>query len=295
MNLINFLKKIKRFCLHVFNGSGMYYCGHFYSPVPSNEDITKYSRLIDDSYCLSQIAVNFDLQEEIFSKMLEEYKSIDFPEHQTLGNRYYCQNSYYSHMDGITLSMMVRIFRPKTIIEIGSGFSSAAILDTIDSISGYRPDVTFVEPNPGRLYRLIGTGQMSHIAKIVEARVQSSDLGIFKSLGQNDFIIIDSSHIVKFGSDLNFIFFHIFPLLSKGVIVHFHDIWKGFDYPAAWLMEGTYWNEAYFLRAFLSNSKCWEAIYMTDYMSALHDFEYRSKMPLCSRSAGSSFYIRKFN
>ena len=60
---------------------------------------------------------------------------------------------------------------------------------------------------------------------------------LFSSLETGDFLFIDSSHIVKCGSDLQLLMFEILPLLQPGVFVHFHDVFYPFDYPSP-MVEG---------------------------------------------------------
>ena len=65
------------------------------------------------------------------------------------------------------------------------------------------------------------------------------------------------------------------------------------EYPEEWLLQGWYWNEAYFLRALLSNNQAWEIHFFNNYVrTAFEDF-LAAKMPLCLRDVGGSLYIRK--
>ena len=75
---------------------------------------------------------------------------------------------------------------------------------------------------------------------------------VFSDLKSGDFLFIDSSHISKVGSDVNFLIFKILPRLPVGTFVHFHDIFWPFEYPAEWIRQGTAWNE-FILVTCLSN------------------------------------------
>ncbi|MCZ8539210.1 hypothetical protein [Psychrobacillus psychrodurans] len=68
---------------------------------------------------------------------------------------------------------------------------------------------------------------------------------------EGDILFIDSYHVSKIGSDVNYIIFEILPKLKPGVRIHFHDIFYPFEYPEKWIFEGRFWNRAYLLRAFL--------------------------------------------
>ncbi len=71
-------------------------------------------------------------------------------------------------------------------------------------------------------------------------------------------LFIDSTHVSKVGSDVNFLFFEVLPRLRPGVHVHVHDIAYPFEYPREWVLEGRAWNEAYLLRAFLTGNPHWQ-------------------------------------
>ena len=56
-------------------------------------------------------------------------------------------------------------------------------------------------------------------------------MSVFEKLEENDILFIDSSHVSKMDSDVNFLFFEILPRLKSGVYIHFHDVFYPFIYP----------------------------------------------------------------
>ena len=80
--------------------------------------------------------------------------------------------------------------------------------------------------------------------KIITDEIQNIGIERFLELNQGDMLLIDSSHVVKTGSDVNHILFNILPSLKSNVYVHFHDIFYPFEYPTHWVYEGRAWNEA---------------------------------------------------
>jgi hypothetical protein len=65
-------------------------------------------------------------------------------------------------------------------------------------------------------------------------------------------LFIDSTHVLRTGSDVCFELFEILPRLSPGVLVHIHDMFWPFEYPRSWVVEeNRSWNELYAVRAFL--------------------------------------------
>jgi hypothetical protein len=173
------------------------------------------------------------------------------------------------------------------VIEVGSGFSSAVMLDVRDR---HLPDthLTFVEPYADRLRSLLTHADHSSV-RIIETPVQDVDLKLFDELGEDDILFIDSTHVSKTGSDVNFEFFEIFPRLRPGVVIHLHDIFYPFEYPRGWVVdENRGWNELYLLRAFLASNQQYQM------MLWLHLFMARGHQRLTALSPGSgSFWMRK--
>ena len=93
---------------------------------------------------------------------------------------------------------------------------------------------------------------------VVESKIQDVDISIFSALKKGDILFVDSSHVVKTGSDVHFILFSILPVLESGVIIHFHDVFYPFEYPKKWVYKGFNWNEDYFLRAFMMHNNAYK-------------------------------------
>lgn len=107
---------------------------------------------------------------------------------------------------------------------------------------------------------------------------------IFTALAPGDFLIIDSSHVSKAGSDLNHILFEIIPRLQPGVHLHFHDIFLPFEYPRPWVEAGIAWNEAYVLRAFLQYNTTFKIEFFTSYLIQVHRSAVEENLPWMLRS-----------
>ena len=90
---------------------------------------------------------------------------------------------------------------------------------------------------------------------MIEKPVQDVPLELFRGLEANDILFIDSSHVSKIGSDVNFLFFEVLPILKPGVFVQIHDIFWPFEYPKAWYDLGWAWNEVYLVRAMLAGGR----------------------------------------
>jgi hypothetical protein len=247
----------------------------------------------DDSQPCPGIDIQVERQIDRLKTLSKHFRDFPFPPLPDSEFRYHYQNSMYGLGDGLLLYAFLRHYRPQQLIEIGSGFSSALMLDTVDRHPETQTRFTFIEPLPRRLQRLLRP-QDTERCRIIRKNVQKVDLSFFKALNENDILFIDSSHVVKIGSDVSHILFEILPSLKRGVLVHFHDIWWPFEYPREMIMEGRIWNEPYFLRSFLQFNHTFEIIYFASYLEKVHREVFLEQTPdhLCGAS-GKSLWLRK--
>ena len=268
--------------------------GHFYSPIPSLDDLRQREAAIFRVW--PRELPGIDLQVEGQLALLEAfrpyYDEIPFPERETEGFRYYFENTFYSYSDAIFLYCMIRHFRPRRIVEVGSGFSSAVTLDTNERFFEGRIECTFIDPEPGPLRKLLKPGDEGRVRVLADI-VQTVPLSTFDGLGDGDILFIDSSHVSKTGSDLNHLVFNVLPRLGRGVLVHFHDVYYPLEYPREIVYEGFAWNEAYLLRAFLQYNSAFRIEFFNTYLETFHRDQIYKAMPLCARNPGGSIWIRR--
>ncbi|MBE9012563.1 class I SAM-dependent methyltransferase [Pseudanabaenaceae cyanobacterium LEGE 13415] len=274
--------------------------GHFYSPLPDLDYIE--ATVVNDSgvipsldsdkeKTLSDLDLDLDRQFAFLTTLLKFYPDAAalFPESSPGQTRYWFNNSFYSYGDGIVLFGMTRYFTPRRVIEVGSGFSSALLLDTVERYSESATELIFIEPYPDRLQELL---RAQDTVTLIDQPVQSVSASLFEQLQANDILLIDSSHVTKTGSDVNYLVFEVLPRLSSGVIVHFHDIFS-FEYPIQWLREGRAWNEAYLIRAFLQYNSMYEILLMNNYVSKKYDAKFAAQYPLLTHNPGCALWLRK--
>jgi hypothetical protein len=266
--------------------------GHFYSPYADLENIRKHEKRIFSRKKreFAGINLNESLQVENFHKLAQFYKDIPFKDSPQPGLRYYYDNFAYSYTDGIVLHSMIRLLKPKRIIEIGSGFSSCVTLDTNELFFNNKIDVSFVEPYPELLLSLVKSDDKLNLNS---KNLEDIDLEYFKKLKDGDILFIDSTHVSKVNSDVNYIFFELLPSLNKGVVIHFHDIFYPFEYPKEWIYEGRAWTEDYLLRAFLEFNDYFEITYWASFIHEFYSDLVRQKMPLSLKNKGGNFWMKK--
>jgi predicted O-methyltransferase YrrM len=266
--------------------------GHFYSPLPSMEDIKKHAARIwgKNPSRLPGIDLNTEEQLSLAVQFQAFHQDLPFGDQEQEQLRYYYGNNFYPKGDGQTLYHMIRHLTPKNIIEIGSGFSSAVILDTNELFFDNAISCKFVEPYPDRLMSLLKKDDLTRI-EVASGKLQDIELETFSVLLENDILFVDSTHVSKLDSDVNYILFSILPHLESGVYIHFHDIFYPFEYPKKWLLEGRAWNEAYLLRAFLQYNKAFKIVWFMHYLMNRHHDHLLHALP--GYGGGGSLWLKK--
>jgi hypothetical protein len=267
--------------------------GHYYSPYPDLHKIESRKDVIfDRNRTVRDIDLNEGHQLQLLNSIFELAKDVDIPVEQTEHRRYYSNNNWYAELDGLVLHFMIRTLKPKRILEVGSGFSSAMTLDTNERFFSNSIECTFIEPHPED--RLNGLLRAQDNSRVIVENLESVDVGIFDTLQAGDFLMIDSSHVSKCDSDVNHIFFEILPRLNSGVHIHFHDIFYPFEYPRDWIYEMLSWTECYVLRAFLMNNTDYKINFFWHMMLTKHGMLIKEKLNGYLRNeGGSNIWIQK--
>jgi hypothetical protein len=271
--------------------------GRFYSPLPATADIRAQSERIFSEGEAQLPGIDLSVSSQLqHLHAFATYRAL-FPYHNESaqpkaadGLRYYLQNNYFGYADSFILFAMLNMYRPQRIMEVGSGFSSAVMLDTNEYFLDRSVSLTFIEPYPARLQSLL-RAEDSEQATILVQQVQNVPLEQFAALQENDILFIDSSHVGKIGSDVNWLFAEVLPRLNPGVIVHFHDIFYPFEYPERWVYEGRAWNEAYMLRTFLQHNDAYSILYWNSYLTLHRASDLERKLPECN--GGGSIWLKK--
>ena len=128
----------------------------------------------------------------MWQDMVPLLRDLPFPERPDGRTRYYYENPSYSYGDAMVLAAMLRMFRPRRVIEVGSGFSSACILDVNERFLGWQAELTFVEPYPEVLHTLLRSDDAQHF-KLICRPVQDVEVGVFEQLESGDILFIDST------------------------------------------------------------------------------------------------------
>lgn len=272
--------------------------GHYYSPIADLEDLkAREGEIFARDAPLADINLQSDAQIELFETLALHAAPLVLAtteaEANAAGQRYYSENDQFGVGDALVFAAMLLAFKPKRVIEIGSGFSSALMLDINDRFFASGIERTFIEPFPeDRLTALLrDTDKVA--ARVIPAPVQRVPISVFDELKAGDILFVDSTHITKAGSDVNHIFFRVLPALARGVIIHFHDIFHPFEYPREWFFNGNRsWNELYLLRAFLMNNRDYRVMFFNSYFAHTQPVR-AAALPAFHQSPGGSFWMIK--
>lgn len=205
---------------------------------------------------------------------------------------FYLQNTLYEGLDAETLYAMVRRFKPRRVLELGSGMSTLVIADARARNGSADPAAHAVyDPYPRSDLRTV-LGRLASVHPISATAVPLSE---FTTLRSGDLLFVDTTHTVKIGSDVNRVILDVLPTLAPGVLVHFHDIYLPYEYPIEFFTElGFSWGEQYLLQAFLALNPEFEILFGNAALARDYASEVRELVPSAtSSSRPSGFWIRR--
>lgn len=266
--------------------------GHFYSIVPSDEDVARAKATLAGA---GPTLPGLDLTPEGLVAPFEERAALvrDWDGGEGGGGRYHARNDAFDIGDACMLRATLLLSRPARLVEVGSGWSSACTLDTVEE-AGLSTAITFVEPYPEALLARLRPADHDRV-EIRQAEVQAVPTEVFAELDRGDVLFIDSSHVFKPGSDVDDYFARILPAVRPGVHVHIHDIFWPFEVPAAWLDEGRAWNEGHALRNFLCGNPHWEVTVFNDYFQRYQRPVLAAGLPQAIENPGGSIWLRRLD
>ncbi len=254
---------------------------HYYQPIPDTRTLKEKLWVVPESL------PGVDLREAEQLKLLNRF-------HRTYGQElaelpleqvatpfeYYVYNKRFESVDGEILYCMVRDFKPKRMIEFGAGFSTLAAAKAIrrnmEENDGYRCEFVSVDPEPDAVIRFAVPG----LTKLVKGIAQEWPLAAFDALESGDILFIDSSHVLKIGSDVHYLFLQVLPRLKPGVVVHVHDIFFPSEYPQDWVLGHLrFYNEQYLLQAFLAFNSAFDVLWCGSAMKLKHPAELAQAIP----------------
>ena len=262
---------------------------HYYQPLFNEKKL----RILNKKRYLPGIDMNTNYQIDLLKKLdfSNEIKSIAKNDLQKGSYESFdFNNGSFLAGDADFLYSVIRNFKPRKIIEIGSGFSTiiankACLKNSLDS--SFKTEHICIEPYEQPWLEKLGVNVQRDL-------VENIPLNLFKSLEENDLLFIDSSHIIRPQGDVLYEYLEILPTLNKGVIIHVHDIFTPRDYPYEWLKRDVrFWNEQYILECLLSNQKRYKIIAALNYLKNDYFNELKEVCPMIeTKHQPGSIYLR---
>lgn len=268
---------------------------HYYSPVPDIGELDRrevWSKISP----LRGVKMNAPCQIEQLTEMAKKFSSeCVWPARPTKNpHEFHYENSCFSFQCASLLHYMIRNFKPKRIIEAGSGLSSCVINSALEQNNkdGIPPcDYQIIDPFPSD-----DTKNLSRLTRITVQKIEEVPEKAFTELESGDILFIDSSHVSKIGSDVNFLILDVLPLLKPGVLIHFHDIPMPLEYARVYYTSPTFrafWTESYLLQAFLAFNNEFEVLCATSYIQHHHPEALKIIFPNNPGGGSQSIWLRR--
>jgi hypothetical protein len=259
---------------------------HFYSPIPDTRLVG--SREPRPSDCLGidlRVEAQLGMLRDVFVPFADEYNVLSQAPVQPPG--FSLANDSFQGIDPHVYYCLVRHFKPRMVIEVGSGHST--LLGALAAGRNGSTRYVCIDPWPKKFVSA-GVPGMT----LIPQKVEDVGVSFFEQLTANDVLFVDSSHVVRTGGDVCFLVLEVLPRLKPGVLVHFHDIFLPFDYPRNVMTEDLhFWSEQYLLHAFIAENRKVEIIFANHFMTQTCFTDMRSAFPSALSVHGASFWIRK--
>lgn len=264
---------------------------HFYGPVPDTRELRP--------EIFSEISkmVGINMQEDAQLALLSSFGSTFRESFSALSERqptaaqqFSFGNGMFESVDAEFLYGFIRSALPRRIVEVGSGYSTLLIAEGVRALS-HEVDFTVIDPYIDARLRSV-----PELTTVLQLPVQEVGLDLFMKLDEGDILFIDSSHVLKIGSDVQFEYLEILPRLRHGVLIHLHDVFLPREYPREWVCDKQlFWNEQYLLQALLTGNSSFVVRWAGHYMHLRHPEVLDHFIPSYNRARSSpgSFWVER--
>jgi hypothetical protein len=244
---------------------------------------------------LPGVDLNVEGQLEFLGRFRFQDELLRVPMQQTQRHEYYYQNGWFGPGDAEYLYSVVRLVKPRRVVEIGCGFSTLMIRNATRENRKEEPNYeclhTCIEPYENPWLEQVGVN-------VVRQRLEDLPWADFQCLERNDILFIDSSHVIRPGGDVLYEYLEILPRLNSGVHVHVHDVFTPFDYPDEWVRDRVrLWNEQYLLEALLTGTSQFTTTGALYYLTRRFPEKMAERLPILAsgitQAKPGSFWITK--
>jgi len=185
---------------------------------------------------------------------------------------------------------MIREKKPKVMVEVGAGDTTKISLNALGMNEREGTPYKFysIEPYPREDILALNNSNF----ELIRRKLQAVSIDLLSSA---DLLLIDSSHVSKINSDVNYEILEIIPKLQVDSIVHWHDIVMPTNYWKEWINDGNmFWNESYMVHAFMLFNESFKIIWASRYMQLNHFAKLRDHFPYLNNNHHlMSFWIQR--
>lgn len=234
---------------------------HFYQPIPDSRTLPPGLWTERSEMCGVDVSLSRQIRFlEALSAYREKYSEVATEAFST-ETGFRIDNKSFGSVDAELLVAMIWHVRPKRVIEVGSGNSTRLLRYALGARQpgeeARPPRLVVIDPYPSSATRKL----LEKDAVLIERPVEKVEFDLFLGLEPNDLLFIDSSHVLRIGGDVAYLYLEVLPRLSAGVYVHVHDIFLPAHYPKSWVTRKRYfWSEQYLLQAFLAYNSAFEVV-----------------------------------
>jgi predicted O-methyltransferase YrrM len=269
------------------------YPNYFYSPIPDTREIDAERGRIWRETDMSVVRYNRDEEARLnaaFAAMTDELAGLPTSEQLKSAGL----GLGYGEVEAALLYKMIRHLRPRRVVEVGSGVSTYYTAQALAANlrEGHAGTLTCIEPYASDPLKKSGLA-----FDLLEKPVQDVEPALFRELGDGDVLFIDSSHVVRIGSDVNYLLLDVIPSLNPGVVVHLHDI--PFPYitpPEHWVLDRLmFWQEPVLLKALLTHNSTLEITYCCSFLARREPQNLKLAFPCFDprKHSPSSIWLKK--
>lgn len=200
---------------------------------------------------------------------------------------YAWEGGLFSFSDAVAYYAMIRTRKPRTIVELGSGWQTR-IAQMACARNGMGR-IICVEANPSTFLEAIQG------VEVVKRRIQDVENGFFNTvLRDGDMLFIDSTHTVKHDSDCLHLYLRILPALEADVTVQVHDIYLPQTLSLGQMRDSQiFWTEQYLLYAYMCSNPRTRTIFGSRYHTIHNPALLDQFMHGRYRAGGASFWFEQ--
>ena len=270
---------------------------HYYCPMPDLATIKARSTRWLREYDFSTVELDPKERSALFQRLAQYRDELPgLPPFAEVSSQGFGPG--YGEVESQVLYEMLRLYKPAWVVEVGSGVStvySIAALRANRDRDNLSAKLLCIEPHPTPPLEQLS--ECGFVALRVE-EVQETPLAVFEALGPGDVLFIDSTHTGKIDSDVYRLYLEILPRLSRGVVIHSHDIL----FPYLTLHEGhplfdlsLLWNESALVKALLTHNSHFRVLMCQSYLHFKDPDSLREVAPLYDpvRHMPASLWLEK--